>query len=131
MSTINEQTKKTEPETEPNDRRRRQQPFKGLDRRAKVERLDLSDVRVALAALQTVVDELDGIECNVETGNRAVSSKKAEINRKLQYAAHIADVAKVAMGCHYHHFKGDHPSFKVLLGNHGDAESDIDEEDVS
>lgn len=79
------------------------------------EVLDLSNVREVIAELERCLATLDGERVNVEGGTRAESREKAVVNRRLLYAAHLADLAGTAIMCHYHHFKGETPTFGVRV----------------
>ena len=79
-----------------------------------IETLDMHDLLVMLDKLRAKVVELDGRRLNIEVRSKQVNAEKAEINRKLLYLAHLADVAKVDIMSHYHRFKGENPPWITI-----------------
>lgn len=73
--------------------------------------LDFSDTLEVIAELRGLIDDLQAIRPNIEVNNRRVNSEKAEINRRLLYAAHLADAARLDIMSQYHRFKGENPPF--------------------
>lgn len=73
------------------------------------DRIEMHDLLVILDELREKVVELDGSRVNIEVKNKQVNSEKAEINRRMLYAAHLADLVKIDLMSHYHRFKGEHP----------------------
>lgn len=71
--------------------------------------LDMHDLLVMIDELREKVVELDGTRLNIEVRSKPVNSQKAEVNRKLLYLAHLADLVKVDVMNHYHRFKGETP----------------------
>lgn len=76
-----------------------------------IETLDMHELLALLDELRDRVLELDGSRVNIEVRSKQVNAEKADINRKLLYLAHLADVVKVEVMNHYHRFKGEDPPF--------------------
>jgi len=71
--------------------------------------LDMSDLLIMVDDLRERVVDLDGTSLNIEVRNKEVNSQKAEINRRLLYAAHLAHLVEADIMSHYHRFKGENP----------------------
>lgn len=74
-------------------------------------RLDMHDLLAMLAELRERVVDLDGTKVNIEVRSKEVNSEKAEVNRKLLYAAHLAHLVEADIMSHYHRFKGEDPPY--------------------
>lgn len=76
--------------------------------------LDMHDLLLLVQELRKEILDLDGSKVNIEVKSKAVNAEKAEINRKLLYLAHLADLVKVDIMSHYHRFKGEEPPHLVV-----------------
>ena len=57
--------------------------------------IDMTDLLAILDELREHIVELDGCRVNIEVKSKPINAAKAEINRKLLYAAHMADLVKI------------------------------------
>lgn len=56
------------------------------------------------------VEDLDGVRVNIEGAtSKDLNRQKADITKRLLYAAHLADMARVAVMSEYHKYKGEKP----------------------
>lgn len=81
----------------------------GVGGMSDVTTLDMRDLLVMIDELREKAVDLDGVRVNIEVKSKSVNAEKAEINRKLLYLAHLADLVKVDVMNHYHRFKGETP----------------------
>jgi hypothetical protein len=88
-----------------------------------------NDIPLNTARAVTLLDEaaewmedLDGItERNVlNNNNKAASARKAEISRRLLYAAHLADAARLEIMNQYFTFKGEETPTVIPNGGNDD-----------
>ena len=75
--------------------------------------IDTSPALNCLDELREMLENLNGERENLEANSKRVNSHKAEVNRRLLYAAHLAKVIEVEILSQYHVFKGEDPP---LLG---------------
>lgn len=73
--------------------------------------LDMGELLDMIEDLREKVEKLDGSRANIEVSSKQVNSRKAQINRDLLYAAHLADLVRVDIMNHYHRFKGETPPY--------------------
>lgn len=73
--------------------------------------LDMGELLDMIEDLREKVEKLDGSRANIEVSSKQVNSRKAQINRDLLYAAHLADLVRVDIMSHYHRFKGETPPY--------------------
>lgn len=71
--------------------------------------LDMTECLEMIDELRERVVELNGSRPNIEVKSKSVNSAKADINRRLLYVAHLADLVRVDIMSHYHRFKGENP----------------------
>lgn len=75
------------------------------DRTARVTNMD--EVRELIAELQTFVDQVDGVDRNVDQEKRAEKSRiMADRTRMFLYAGHQCDKIRVAIMDQYYVFRG-------------------------
>lgn len=77
------------------------------------DRLDMTDTLALLDEVRALVHSLDGALVNVEVKSKSLNAAKAEISKKLLYASHVADMARVDIMSQYHRFKGEAPPIIV------------------
>ena len=68
-------------------------------------RLQTDDVKSDLERLAQLLDELHGLEIDVDATGKN-SRPKAEVSRNLQYAAHLCDKIKVGIAEEFWILKG-------------------------
>ena len=73
--------------------------------------LNMKGTLALLDEVRELVEELNGTRPNIEVSTRDIQRAKAEAQRKLLYAAHLADCVKVDITSHYHEFKGQRPPY--------------------
>jgi hypothetical protein len=76
-----------------------------------------------MTLLDQVEDKLKGLngltEKNVSTNDKDKASRKAEISRRLLFAAHLAKTAELEIMNQYHIFKGEDPPKITPTGGNG------------
>ena len=78
------------------------------------DKMDVGGTLALIEELEDLVKGLDGERPNIEVSNKDVMRRKAEVQRKLLYAAHLADCVKVDITSHYHRFKGQTTAPRVV-----------------
>lgn len=73
------------------------------------DRLNVQGTLALLDEVREIVQGLDKTRPNIEVSSKDVMREKAEVQRKLLYAAHMADCARIDIMSHYHRFKGQNP----------------------
>jgi hypothetical protein len=71
--------------------------------------INTKGAQALLDEAREILVELEGTRPNIEVSTKEINSAKAEAQRKLLYAAHLADAARLDIMSLYHRFKGQIP----------------------